>query len=120
MSVDFYARWGPEGNEQFGEAVNCSNANAGALLDLIGYSSAWPIGGDDDPDEFLAKVRRAKVRVDNTSGADAGIEPSSGRGARGARWVDCGRREGYFAERLPDLEAVGRQAKKHGGRVCWV
>lgn len=120
MSVDFYALWGPRGNEKFGEKVNCDGRNGRALLDLLGYryDPSDPYG-DDDPDEFLARVHRAKIRVDNTSGADAGIEWTSGRGRLGARWIDGGRREGYFAGRLLDLEQVARDAKRHGGVVCW-
>lgn len=120
MSVDFYALWGPDEDPKFGESVNCSSANGRAILDLLGYAyDRNDPYGDDAPDEFLAKVRRAGMRVANVSGADEGVASSQGRGAKGARWIDCGRREGYFAERLPELEAVARQAKQHGGRVCW-
>lgn len=118
MSVDFYALWGSEGHERFGESVNCSSANGRALLELLGYDASEP-AGDDNPDEFLARVRRAAMRVGNVSGADDGVAWTEGRGARGARWTDCGRRPGYFAERLPELEIVARQAKRHDGRVCW-
>jgi hypothetical protein len=118
VSVQFYALWGPEADPRLGEAVYCNTANGNALLRLLGYQPS-PDGGEDDPEEFLARVRRAKIRVGNTTGADAGMEMSQGRGALGARWIDCGRRPGYFAERLPDLEKVGQEARRHGGRVCW-
>lgn len=118
MSVDFYALWGPEEDPQLGEPVNCSSANGNALLRLLGYVPS-PDGGEASPDEFLARVRRAGMRVGNVAGSDDGEPGISGRGRLGARWTDCGRRPGYFAERLPELEQVGQQAKRHGGRVCW-
>lgn len=118
MSVDFYALWWLEGSECFGESVNCSNVNGRAILELLGYDTS-ELAGDDSPDEFLAKVRRAAMRVGNVSGSDDGKPWTEGCSARGVRWTDCGRRPGYFAERLPELEAVARQAKRHGGMVCW-
>jgi hypothetical protein len=123
VSVDFMAQWPVTGKKwpEIGETVNVHNGNASALLRLLGYSASWPLEGEDDPAEFLARVRRAGMRAGNISGADGGTPPAvdGGPGTGRARWIDCGRRPGYFAERLPDLEKVARDAKRHGGMVVW-
>jgi hypothetical protein len=119
VSVQFYALWGPQDHPELGEAADFSSANGRAVLELLGYRPGSDLAGEDSPDEFLAKVRRAGMRVANVTGADDGESATSGRGRLGARWVDCGRRDGYFAERLPALEQVAREAKKHGGMVVW-
>jgi hypothetical protein len=123
VSVQFMAQWPVEGEKwpEIGESADANNANAKALLDLLGYNSGWPISGEADPDEFLARVRRAGMRAGNVRGADEG-EPwteDGGPGTGRARWVECGRRPGYFADKLPELEAVARQAKRHNGMVVW-
>jgi hypothetical protein len=123
VSVDFMAQWPVPGEQwpEIGESVNCNNGRAAEILDLLGYDSSWPIAGEDSPGEFTARVRRALMRAGNVAGADGGTPwtEDGGPGTGRARWVECGRRPGYFAERLPELEAVAAEAERHGGMVVW-
>ena len=124
MSVDFMAQWPVKGEEwpEIGETVNCNNGNAKALLEVLGYDASWPPGGEDWPEEFLVRVRRALIIVRNVSGADAGTPctESGGPGTGRPRWVEGGRRPGFFVSRLRDLQAVAEAAAQHdGGMVVW-
>ena len=125
MSVDFMAQWPVEGEQwpEIGaEPVNTNNARGAELLTLLGYDADLALAGEDTPAEFAARVRRALVRITNVNGSDESVPwtEDGGPGTGRCRWVEGGRREGYFAMRLPELLAVAEAAAEHeGGMVVW-
>lgn len=138
MSVDFMIQRG-EGldAEIIGESINVSNTNAAELLRLLGYRpDAEPTGsfelagaafptygelcGEDTADGFHARVltARAMLGTSDTDGQGTPDVVDSGEGR--ATVVYCGRRPGYLAGRLGELEDLAWNARiLQGARVVW-
>lgn len=125
MCVDFMAQWPVEGERwpEIGETVNVSQGNAMALLELLGFGAELnddELCGETGPDDFAGRILVARGLLGLTSDAE-GIPATTdgGPGTGRARWVECGRRPGYLAGRLDDLETVVADAAAHNGEVVW-
>ena len=94
--------------------VNFSNANGVAVLALLGVTPEntedfWN-GGRMSAEDFLGRVLVATA----VNPADAGVPAT-----REGNFIDCGRREGYFDERLIELREIADVALATGGYVQW-
>lgn len=106
-------------------SVNVANVNAGWLLDQLGYGDGGvpsrdpmlcgDMGGDSSAEDFLGRVCLAMGMTGHDEGVPGSVLPSDG----GARFVDCGRREGYGDERLEQLRKLAEWCVKNDRRVCW-
>lgn len=102
MSVDF---WHPD----LAESINVSNSNAAAVLTYLGLP--FEIAGDLDARDLLTRcalARHAGRGLDLNGGVDpdhpvddGGLTP-----VRLENFLDCGRRPGYLADRLEQLERL--------------
>jgi hypothetical protein len=89
--------------------VNMSNLNAREVLPLLGLDAEDECGSKDGQD-MLGRVLMAQA---------AGV-PDAGRPAvQTGNMIDCGRAEGYFDDRLVELEAIALFAVKHQLPVTW-
>jgi hypothetical protein len=98
----------------FDNEVNLSNANAVGVLRLLGITpenteNFWN-GGSLPAEDFLGRVLIALA----VNPADAGV-PATQEG----NFIDAGRREGYFDERLGELRDIAEKAFAEGGKVQW-
>ncbi len=103
----------PGGDGRF--ELNVSNVNAAEILERLGLDTGgdWP-AGDIDPDELLGRALVAGVGRDD-SGV-AAVDDVVGPGVV----TDCGRRAGYFEDRMGALVELAVEAKRRGTRVAWV
>src|SRR5215471_8779357 len=102
------------------DEVNVSNANAAALLELLGLRpDGEPVGtlpvldlpdfgelmGQCPGEDFLGRVLTARAFLDarGDEGTPAHVL-SGGPGTGSAMVVECGRAPGYFGDRLAQLE----------------
>lgn len=132
MSVDFAAVKG-EGfaTEWLAEPVNVSNANAAALLEVLGlrpdtepegeFLGGLPLFGElcgeADGESFLGRVLTARALLDARGDEGTPAVQTGGHGT--AVIVDCGRAPGYFERRLSELEDLATTAIAAGGKVTW-
>ena len=92
-------------------SLNVGNANARALLGLLGLDGEdYDLCGSADATDLLGRVLIA-VAVEP---ADAG-RPSTTTGIM----TDCGRPEGYFEDRLAELRTICGWAAERGIDVVW-
>ena len=77
--------------------VNMNSTNAGRVLGLLGLYEP-EMCGSIDAESFEGRVLLAQALTP----ADAGVVASELPGS-GARWIDCGRPEGYLQMRLEHL-----------------
>lgn len=99
--------------------VSISNGNAYDVLPRLAFSTE-DMAGTCEAADFLARVRRARMRMDNTSNADdAGTDDVVHMGIGKATMYDCGRRPGYFADLFDNLEALCVEADTRGWAVGW-
>ena len=86
--------------------LNVTNTNGAYLLGALGIPvPAMTSIGTVDPADFLGRVLLA-IAVSPT---DAGV-PAHEVPSRGARWIECGRREGYLHEKLTVLRSLAEWA----------
>jgi hypothetical protein len=98
-----------------GPEVNCSNTNACAVLGLLGYHSiAEDCCGVIDPNELVTHCLTALFGIVEQPAIDASTPATQGVGDGGATWIDCGRRDGYFNERLTAILGVAEFTAKLG------
>jgi hypothetical protein len=111
--------------------VNVSNANAAALLEILGLrTDAEPEGeilgglpvfgemvGDCEGEKFLGRVLTARALLD--ARGDGGTPATVKGGTTSALIVDCGRAPGYLAERLGQLEDLATTAVAREQLVVW-
>lgn len=108
--------------EQERPQVNMANGNAAALLEALGLlSDAMSREERDDAfygemsgEDFLGRVMMAQA----VAPADAGM-PAYEMAGSGARFIECGRPEGYLQDRLSGLREVADFAVEHGVQVQW-
>ena len=98
----------------FDNEVNFSNQNAVGVLALLGVTPEnteefWN-GGTLSAEDFLGRVLIALA----VNPADAGVPPT-----QEGNFIDAGRREGYFDERLGQLRDLAERALAGGGSICW-
>jgi hypothetical protein len=97
-----------------GPMVNMANGNAAQVFDLLGLTYDGDFG-EIAAEDFLGRVLLAQaltdVVTDDTRGLPARIE--------GAKWIDCGRRPGYLAERLTELHEIACWAHERNAVVVW-
>jgi hypothetical protein len=131
MSVTFYveglaATYAPHEHDEFcypdpenckGEyvsaGVNLANANAMDVLGRLGFDIE-DLVGSADADDFLGRCM-----VANVGQLDDGLTEAVSTFPGGSTMVDCGRRPGYFADRMGELYDVAMQARSLGLRVVW-
>lgn len=105
MSITFTTHNGPE--------VNFNNRNAATMLQLLGLPVEQE--GECPAEDFLGRVLTAQAlahtAVDDQHGLPAHIE---------GRWWEGGRRPGYIAERLTDLEHLAERAVSQHTDVSWL
>ena len=106
MSISFY----PTNTNLDG--LNVSNANGMSILNALGIEPDYC--GSIDPSDLKGRCLEALVLAD-----DSGFPSQTTIGANGATMVDCGRREGYLADRLQTLIEVADQAISLGTDVTW-
>lgn len=109
-------------------SVNVANSNAAYLLDLLGLKvddcdSCPDYYGSCSAEDFLGRVLVAQGLGGHDEGRPA-YELVPGEGFRpqwtgNARFIDCGRKEGYGDERLAQLTKVAEWARDAGRSVCW-
>ncbi len=98
--------------------LNVSNANAYALLERLGYEVTDDgIIGDTTPDDMLGRAMVGNVGRDD-SGTDPVETPGEWFGG-GATMIDCGRRDGYFEDRMTALVALATEAQTRQVMVMW-
>lgn len=95
------------------EGVNVSNSNASAIIAALHYQA------DEDgfgPVEIGPFIERCTAALRNgMRHPDAGIEPTEYVGERGARFIDCGRPQGYIQQRIYQLIELARAGAAAGG-----
>jgi len=96
-----------------GPSLNVSNTNAFYLQELLGLEPDY--SGEIEAADLLGRVLVAM----GLGGHDVGVPPVEGLGENGARWIDCGRREGYADERLSILKEIAEEAIAAGELVGW-
>jgi len=143
MSITFYAQrctgdWslGTGRIEYEGEGVNMSSANAADVLRLLGFvhelddeeralfgdefgDTVPDEAGDVDPADFDGRILLARGLLDVATDDEHGVPVVDYQEPGRVRWVECGRRPGYLAEKLDVLAAVAADAKANGGLVVW-
>lgn len=96
-------------------AVNVSNGSATHLLPLLGIeASTMQSGGSVPAEDFLGRVLLAMA----VAPADEGV-PAHSLAGPGARFVDCGRPEGYTERVLDTLHALALAAVSAARDVQW-
>jgi len=90
--------------------VSVSNANAVAVLDRLGYDfdPSDPCGESTAVD-FLGRAMTANVGLD-----DSGL-----RVVQDGNMIDCGRRAGYFGDRMGQLAVLATEAQARDLLVVW-
>jgi hypothetical protein len=96
--------------------INVTSVNARALLDVLGITreECPDLVGGEAPDAFLGRVLMAQA----VNPADAGV-PAAEVPGPGARFIDCGRDEGYIDERLGQLRTLAEFCVAEGREVVW-
>lgn len=112
MSVTFFPLTGEHDDRP---DLNVANANARVLLDLLDIvlEDEHDLYGEMDANDFRARVVLAQARI-AVSGEDEGTHDIVE-----GRFVTCGRRAGYLADRLEALTAVAAWAIDRRAKVCW-
>jgi hypothetical protein len=107
-----------------GPEVNVSNRNAADILEALGLP--FEDGSGSLPaDQFLGRVLTALAVAPQDPGVPMhelvpGESTIFGPVSEfGARFIDCGRREGYLQERLLQLEEVATHSMLEGREVSW-
>ena len=93
--------------------VNMSNGNAADLFTLLGLEYDGD-GGETSAQDFLGRVLLAQALLDVTTD-DAHGQPE----IRDGNWTTCGRRPGYMAERLIQMQAIATWAINNNAIVAW-
>jgi hypothetical protein len=118
MSMTFYATSQTvkaDGTVQFlmlgGPDVNLCNRNARMILELLGYEAEAEDGcGSILASRLVERVEQALAVTASVPEIDCGTETEEGIGLGGARWIECGVREGYVRDTLERILEVARAA----------
>lgn len=89
--------------------LNVSNANAEAILSVLGFEEIQyegTISGDD----LMGRILIAQA----INPTDAGIPAT-----RDGNFISCGRNEGYIDQRLEQLAEIAAFATKHNLSIYW-
>jgi len=92
--------------------INMANGNAAALFDLLGLEFDGDFG-EAPAEDFLGRVLLAQAMLDVTTDEHGRPDIEDGR------WITCGRRPGYLAERLTHLHEIATWAREHDAVVAW-
>ena len=94
--------------------VNVANTNAQMLLAALGIEVEHDgdLSGIVDGEVFLGAVLLAMAADRDDTGV-APVDTYAGVG-RGARWIACGVRPGYFADRFGAMHALAAEAGRLG------
>lgn len=105
--------------------VEVTSRNAPLLLAALGYGEfdeSDDMWGEASPQEFRGRVLTALA----VAPADAGVPAHSDADAPaylgalgGARWRQCGRREGWLQDKLAALHDLADWCERHGRQVHW-
>ena len=114
MSVSFFT------NENSPE-LNVSNSNFWSLMELLGYDNPEPCGtmAGGELLEFLVRIETKLAELATLPELDGGRESTTDIGSGGVTFIDCGRPEGYYTERLYALLGIVQQAIDSGTAVTW-
>jgi hypothetical protein len=98
--------------------LNVANSNFVRLMDLLGspsedYCGQWESVGDE-LSEVLEQIKFVLQSIEAMPTLDGGV-PDETVGSV----TYCGLHEGYFAERLKQLQAIVEAAIKNNGTVVW-
>lgn len=99
----------PASDEEEAPQVNMSNLNAREILPLLGLDAEDECGSKDGQD-MLGRILMAQA---------AGVADAGRPAVQTGNIIDCGRSEGYFDDRLVELEEVALFAVKHNLPVTW-
>lgn len=86
--------------------LNLSNVNACDLLRWLDYEPDY--AGELSARDLAARCRRRLWP--EARNVDAAVPQTESRGARGARFIECGREAGYLRDRTERLLAVAQAA----------
>lgn len=93
--------------------LNMANGNAAAVFDLLGLEFDGDVG-EAPAEDFLGRVVLAQALLDVTT------DDENGRpGYADGNWTTCGRRPGYLADRLTQLDQIATWAREHDAVVAW-
>jgi len=92
--------------------VNVSNTNAAQILDRLGIE--FDYCGVIDPADLFGRAAVANIGRD-----DSGVDATEISGDGHATMIDCGMRNGYFADRLGSLERLASLAMDRGLLIAW-
>lgn len=95
-----------------GPELNMANGNAAAILQLLGLP-ADP-GGEATAEQMLGRILIAQALLDVATDDENGTPD-----VHDGRVIYCGRRPGYLAERLADLQEIATWAHQHHVPVVW-
>lgn len=117
MSVTFYI----EGCPDDGPELNIANANAQALLEVLGMPAEdSDVVGSAEPDDLIFKISMAhsidgiRPFTDNH-----GIELSEHGVRATARWIDCGCTADQIRRYLQELARIATAAAEARLKVFW-
>ena len=92
--------------------MNICNANAGALLEWLGYTGELWTYEPVDASDMAARCRRRLW--DEARNIDCGL-PVRVEG----KVVDCGRRPGYLTEKTRQLLVIAEEAQRRNSGIVW-
>lgn len=119
--IDLCDEYGAEVREVFADGqpvpVNVANRNAMDVLAVLGYPidlEEPDLYGEATADDFLARVTLAAAME-----PEGGLTEVAFKGAGGATWIDCARRDGYLVEVLAELRTLAEACRRQGARIVW-
>ena len=95
--------------------LNVANGNAARILEVLGLPPSSE--GEIDPVDLTARILVARL-ADDTGSPDT-EEPRRPGDTRTGRWITCGLRPGYFADRLDALDRIAEHALANDTKVVW-
>jgi hypothetical protein len=98
--------------------LNLSNSNAMALLSALGFDCRFeeaPAMAVEEFEQGLRLFRDSEI----ARYVDGGVPTKDSVLAGGARWIDCGRAEGYFANKVAMAQQLVTEAKGKGAVKCY-
>lgn len=100
--------------------VAMTYSNTGVVLNALGY--------EFDHENCMSEVMTVQevwaacnlfLQSDMAELVDHGRPVCTGVGAAGATWIDCGRREGYIADKVERIRDALAQGMLQGGMFCY-
>jgi hypothetical protein len=99
--------------------VDVSSVNGRTLLVALGLDNSEDLCGALDGEAFLGRVLLAMATDRDDTGVRSAVLSGAEVGTRGATWIDCGLRPGYFADRFGALHALALEAARLGREIHW-